>query len=93
MDTLTKPKLIKARKGHNCDNCYKNIYVGEQHYMASYADGRKVFTWCTCLRCKPYVDEAFNNKGYDWTDGMTGEDFHEYMRNEHPDIATVWWDE
>lgn len=92
MDTLTAPHRIKARKRHNCDCCYKEISVGEEHETASYAESGRVYTWRTCDRCKPYVDEAFKNKVYDWTDGMSGTDFHEYMRNEHPEVAADWWD-
>lgn len=32
MDTLTKPKLIKARKGHTCDTCLAQLNILEKIY-------------------------------------------------------------
>ena len=36
---------------------------------------------------KPYVMEAFQNKAYDFSDGMSMQDFREYMLEEHRDVA------
>ena len=90
MDTIKEPKRVKARKEHQCDYCDKTINKGEEHIVATYKDDY-IYTWRTCDRCKPYVDEAFNNKDYDWSDGMGWQDFHDYMYEEHIDIATEWW--
>ena len=30
-------------------------------------------------------------KDYDWSDGMGWQDFHDYMYEEHRDIAIEWW--
>lgn len=90
MDTIKEPKRVKARKEHQCDYCDKIISVGEEHTVATYKDDY-IYDWRTCDRCKPYVDEAFSNKDYDWSDGMGWQDFRDYMYEEHRDIATEWW--
>ena len=90
MDTIKEPKRVKARKEHQCDYCDKTINKGEEYIVATYKDDY-IYTWRTCDRCKPYVDEAFRNKDYDWSDGMGWQDFHDYMYEEHRDIAIEWW--
>ena len=30
-------------------------------------------------------------KDYDWSDGMGWQDFHDYMYEEHRDVAIEWW--
>ena len=91
LNTIKQPKRIKARKAHTCDCCDKTIYVGEEHEIATYAFDGQIYDWRTCDRCKQYVDEAFANKDYSWDDGMSNQDFHDYMWNEHYDIASIWW--
>lgn len=90
MDIINEPKRVKARKEHNCDYCNKPIIVGEEHTVATYK-GDYIYTWRSCERCEPYVDEAFSNKDYDWSDGMGWQDFHDYMWEENRDIAIEWW--
>lgn len=90
MDILKEPKRVKARKEHKCDYCNKVIVVGEEHSVATYK-GDFIFEWRECDRCKSYVSEAFNNKDYDWSDGMSWQDFIDYMYEEHRDIAKLWW--
>lgn len=89
MDTIREPRRVKARKEHQCDFCDKIINIGEEYIAATYKDG-DIYTWRTCDRCKPYVDEAFS-KDYDWPDGMGWQDFHDYMYEEHRDVAMEWW--
>lgn len=89
-DVLEMPHRIKARKEHKCDTCKKVISVGEEHEKATYK-GDYIFSWRTCDRCKEYVDEAFSNKAYDFSDGLSEEDFYEYMMEEHREVAEEWW--
>lgn len=91
LNIIKQPKRIKARKTHTCDCCDKTIYVGEEHEIATYAFDGQIYDWRTCDRCKQYVDEAFANKDYSWDDGMNNQQFHDYMWNEHYDIAYIWW--
>lgn len=91
-EIVHSPRRIKARKGHICNNCSKLIYVGEEHEVTTYSESGSMYTWRTCDRCKQYVDEAVNNSNYSWDDGMTTQDFRNYMYEEHPEIAKEWWE-
>ena len=90
MNTIIERHRVKARKVHICDFCGKTIQIGEEYIVATYTDDR-IYDWHSCDRCEPYVNEAFNNKNYDWSEGMSQRDFEEYMWEEHRDIATKWW--
>ena len=90
MDTLKEPRRVKARKEHRCDYCDKTIQAGEKYTLATYKDDY-IYDWRNCDRCKPYVDEAFANKDYDWADGMGWQEFRDYMYEEHRDVAIEWW--
>ena len=91
MDTLKYPHRVKARKQYICDYCDKIIDKGEEHTVAVYKDDY-IYIWRNCDRCKPFADEAFDNKNYDFDDGLGWQDFHDYMYAEHYDIAKEWWD-
>ncbi len=90
MDIIKSPHIVKSRKEHQCDYCDKKINVGEEYTKATYKESY-IYDWRNCDRCKPYVDEAFNNKTYDFSDGMSRQDFHDYMYGEHRNIAKEWW--
>lgn len=90
MYIIDYPHMVKARKQHKCDSCGKTIEIGETYEKAIYKD-REIYSWKTCERCKPYVDEAFNNPDYDFSDGMSEQDFRNYMFEEHKSIAKRWW--
>ena len=90
MIVLKDQRRVKARKKHECDFCDKKINAGEEYTRATYKEDI-IYDWITCDRCKRYVDEAFKNKEYDWSDGMGWQDFHDYMWEEHRDIAIEWW--
>ena len=90
METIKYPHRVKARKKHSCSFCNKKIVVREEHEVATYHDGY-IYDWRTCDRCKPYVQEAFENADYTWYDGMGEQDFHDYMWSEHYDVAKEWW--
>ena len=90
MDTIEYPHMVKAINQHNCSSCGKIIKVSETYEKATYKDG-EIYAWRICERCKPYVDEAFNNPDYDFSDGMTEHDFHNYMYEEHRSVAKKWW--
>lgn len=92
MEILRPPKTVKARKSHTCDYCGKVIEIGEEHEVGTYV-GDYIYDWRECNRCKPYVSEAFQNKAYDFSEGMGEQDFREYMWEEHRDVALSWWHE
>lgn len=91
LNTLKEPHRIKARKVHKCDLCDKEIIIGEEHEVATYSCDGTIYDWRTCDRCKLYVTEAFANKDYNWDDGMNNQHFHDYMWQEHYDVAKEWW--
>ena len=91
IDILKEKHIVKARKHHKCDYCNKIITIGEKYISSTYAYDGSIYDWKECDRCKPFVQEAFSNKYYNWEEGMSGEDFREYMLEEHKDIAKQWW--
>lgn len=91
MNIIKYPRRVKARTQHICDTCQKVIKVGEEYEYATYSESGKIYDWRTCDRCKQYVDEAFLNKDYSWDDGMSEEEFRNYMWEEHREIAEEWW--
>lgn len=91
INTIKVKHKVKARKQHFCSFCGKVIVAGEEYESSTCSCDGIVYDWKECERCKPYVEEAFRNKHYDWTDGMSEEDFHSYMWEEHKDIAEQWW--
>ncbi|KKL21218.1 hypothetical protein LCGC14_2447640 [marine sediment metagenome] len=51
MVCLIREGIQKARKGHKCDECYKNIIPGERYeYIFGTLDG-DLFIHKTCLDC------------------------------------------
>lgn len=87
---LKYPHTVKARKQHRCDYCGKLIAIGEEYTKATYKADH-IYDWRSCERCKEYVEEAFHNNDYDFSDGMGWQDFMDYMSEEHRDIAAEWW--
>lgn len=92
MRTIHQPKYVKARKSHVCNVCSKEIDCGEGHSVATYEDNSMIFNWRMCSRCVPWVNEAIHNPNYNFEDGMSEQDFRNYMYEEHPDIARRWWE-
>lgn len=92
MEVIASPHRIKARKEHSCDYCGKVIKKGEEYTKAT-CKGDYMYDWKSCDRCKPYVQEAFENKNYDWSDGMGEQDFRDYMWEEHREVSKSWWNQ
>ena len=90
MQVIKEPKRTKAIKVHICNYCGRKIMPREIYTKATFKEDY-IYDWKSCDVCKPYVDEAFMNKYYDWSDGMGEEDFHRYMIEEHPEVAAEWW--
>ena len=90
MDILKSHQIVKARKTHICNFCGKEILKGEKYTASTYVEDY-IYSWKTCNRCKEYVDEAFSNKEYDFSDGMGESEFHDYMWENHREVAAEWW--
>lgn len=90
---LDEPHRVRARKTHRCDWCGGKIEKGDE-YTVSTLVGDSIYQWHECDRCREYVDEMwdwYNRNGGYWGDGLNGEDFDEFMREEHPDVYKEWY--
>lgn len=90
VETVSDPMTVKARKQHRCSWCGKKIAKGELH-TASTLKGDEIYTWRECGRCREYVSEMFETHYYwDASDGVTRDQFIEFMRENHPDVLREW---
>ena len=88
------PKIIKKAKAKDvckCDYCEKVLEIGEEHSVAIYEVQKQTYHWRTCARCKSYVKEALQNKNVEFKYGLNNESFHQYMMENHPEVAKEWW--
>lgn len=60
MDTISPQHEVTARKPHSCSWCDKEILPGEK-YVTSTLKTDYIYEWRECDRCKPYVDEMFDD--------------------------------
>ncbi|RVU97028.1 hypothetical protein EII22_08835 [Coriobacteriales bacterium OH1046] len=90
METISSPRIVKARKHHRCSWCGKEISRGEFHTVSTLKDD-EIYTWRECERCAEYVSEMIEGYCYwDLSDGVTSAEFIEFMREEHPDVLEEW---
>lgn len=92
MIEITPPHEVKARKPHYCSWCDKEIHVGEK-YTTSTLKIDYVYEWRECSRCKPYVDEMFDDDvwgDYDSGYGIDQQTFWDFMAEKHYDIWCEW---
>jgi hypothetical protein len=47
----TGPKLVTARKEHDCDDCHGKVAKGEQHEYGTYIFDRSYHSVRRCARC------------------------------------------
>lgn len=90
--TIHPKHRVKSSAGKKCNTCGKIIFPGEYCTTATYAQDNEIYNWNTCDRCLPYVEEASTHPDYDWEDGMSEQDFRNYMYEEHPEVAKSWWE-
>lgn len=90
METLSD-KRVKARKEHTCDFCGKKIVKGEEYRRSTHVYEGQIYDWHGCDRCKKYVSMAFKEYGDLAGDGLTEQDFRDYMWGNHREAAEVWW--
>lgn len=92
MIEITPPHEVEARKPHYCSWCDKEIHVGEK-YTTSTLKIDYIYEWRECSRCKPYVDEMFDDKvwgDYDSGDGIDQQTFWDFMSEKHRDVWCEW---
>ena len=83
---------VKARKSHHCSWCGKEIHAGEK-YITSTLKIDYIYEWRECSRCKPYVDEMFDDKvwgDYDPEYGIDQQTFWDFMAEKHHDVWHKW---
>lgn len=90
MDTI-REKRVKARKEHICDFCEKKIAKGEEYRLSTHIYDGEIYDWHSCDRCKEYVSQAFKELGNCLNEGLTADEFYDFMRSYHPDVAKEWW--
>ena len=92
MIEITPPHEVEARKPHYCSWCDKEIHVGEK-YTTSTLKIDYIYEWRECSRCKPYVDEMFDDEfygDYDPDYGIDSQTFYEFMTEKHPGVWREW---
>ena len=81
METIQHQKLVKSNKYHLCSYCNMSIYKGTQYLRSFHKHEGQVYQWKSHTHCS---DIANKLKMFDDCDeGVTGEDFDEYIRNEY----------
>lgn len=83
---------VKARKSHHCSWCDKEIHAGEK-YITSTLKVDYIYEWRECSRCKPYVDEMFDDDvwgDYDPDYGINQQTFWDFMAEKHHDVWHKW---
>jgi len=83
MQTLSIEKP-KAKKQHKCDFCGLIIEVGEVYELQKNASEGTLYSWKSHLSCNEIASklDMFDN----CDEGVTGEDFKEYIREEYQNI-------
>lgn len=86
VDELTAMHDVVARKEHRCSWCNKRIFKMEAHRSGVFKYD-SVYTWRECNRCKEKVSEFIAETDCR-DDFYTGEQFAEWLKEEHP--VTYW---
>ena len=91
MDTISPQHEVTARKPHSCSWCNKEILPGEK-YVTSTLKTEYIYEWRECSRCKPYVDEMFDDEiwgDYDPDYGVFPPDIEEAFKRESYRIVGI----
>lgn len=83
--TLKGPKKVKAKKAHVCSFCGCTITVAEIYFLSTHVFAGELYDWKSHKKCSDMVS-MLNMEG---DEGVTGEDFYEYIRDAFEKI----WDE
>ena len=76
--TILSSKDVKANKKHVCCYCLKTIDKGEIYNKSSIVNDR-IYTWKSHLSCLKIAAEMLTHPFYDYPDGITSEDFLNYI--------------
>ncbi len=78
METISV-KTVKARKGHTCDLCGRDIKKGDEYEVQTNKCGGTLYTWKNCLVCLPTANKMHKEGWY--PDGITAEQYAEHVAN------------
>jgi len=84
METLSYPKEVKARKQHSCDFCNERIIVGDKYMKSTHVFDGQVYDWKTHNHCNKLAHTM--NMYDDCDEGVSMDDFREYVSCKHSDI-------
>lgn len=81
MEIINSTKEVKARKAHVCDWCGCTIPVDEKYHTQT-LKGDYIYVWKNHIKCGELVREL----NMDGDEGISGEDFYEYITDEFDNI-------
>ena len=76
METI-RAKTVKARKGHTCDMCGRDIKKGDEYEVQTNKCDGTLYIWKNCLVCQPTVHKMHKEGWY--PDGVNAEQYAEYV--------------
>lgn len=85
MENISKSKPI-ARKEHICNYCGQIIHKGEVYCRQLNKMDGDLYTWKNHLKCQDIAEELNMFDG-PCDEGLTGESFQEYIRDEYMSLV------
>lgn len=82
----------KARKQHVCDYCNSVIEIGETYENQTIVNSSSLYVWKNHLKCKEIAD-FLNMFDETYGEGLTSDDFHEFIRDEFLIIMSEMFNE
>lgn len=82
---------MKAKKFHRCDYCNQKIDLGETYSNQFNRVSEGVYTWKSHLHCDEIASKLKMHDDAD--DGVSADDFYEYIRNEFMQIMSDSYNE
>lgn len=78
--------IRKARKQHTCDYCGLPIAKGEKYHSSTHVYDNMIYSWKSHFHCETIASKL---NMFDWCDeGVTGEDFQEFIKDEYCNIMS-----
>jgi len=82
VEIINATEIRTARKAHVCNWCGCTIPVGEAYMTGVFKYDGMIYSWKNHKRC----DELVNALNMEGEEGVTGEDFYEYITEEFHNI-------
>lgn len=84
VETISPAKEVKARKIHQCNFCAGRIVKSEKYVLSVHSFDGEIYNWRAHTYCDKIANrlemyKAVENSGC----GLSGEDFAEFISNEH----------